>query len=559
MPEKETTGRRKLTWRGKLLLAVGAPVVFLGLVELVLALAGYQVREVEPYYERFPARKRAGSVRILVVGGSAAAGYPFSPRGGPAAFLRELLRDIAPGQPTEVFNCAANALNSKGVVMLVRRLVKYEPHILIVYSGHNEFHNNPRRNREVAEWNPQGPCWLFCTRTYALLKDMALLFRGGPPRQPFTRAERAATGRLGSPANYKLGVLAPPYEANLRELVQTAASKGVSVVLTTLASNLSGAPPSLPEHREGLTGDELAAWRGHYEKGRALAKAGRHREALSAFEKAGAIDGTHAGLLYEQARCHFALEHFARAKELFVAARDADYLPMRATTPRNEVVRRVAGLPDVALADAEAAFAEASPRGIPGDEPFCDHVHLSLRGAMLLARCWARTLETAGLLGARAGWDWSRARPQEDYERAAGLEPEFLAAGHAEMGVQCARAEAGGRLVAAYRRPQFLEHVRRRGSRHFATALRLAPQVVEAALAEREAYISCYIARAHLDLGRAEKAVKICKEVVDAAPRLALAYRYLGEAYAACGQMGKASAARERLRELQSPKTGGGS
>ena len=123
MSEQAARARRRLTWRGKVLLAVAAPIAFLGLAELALAVAGFQPREVPAPCESVPAHKARGTVRIVVVGGSAAAGYPFGPRGGPAPFLRELLRDVAPGQRTEVFNCGVNALASEGLVVLVRKLV----------------------------------------------------------------------------------------------------------------------------------------------------------------------------------------------------------------------------------------------------------------------------------------------------------------------------------------------------------------------------------------------------------------------------------------------------
>ncbi len=47
-----------------------------------------------------------------------------------------------------------------------------------------------------------------------------------------------------------------------------------------------------------------------------------------------------------------------------------------------EVARREAG---VRLVDAEEAFARQSPHGVPGEESFLDHVHLTFHGNYLLA------------------------------------------------------------------------------------------------------------------------------------------------------------------------------
>ncbi len=534
MAEQAVRARRRLTWRGKLALAVASPIAFLGLAELALAVAGYQPHEVRAPYERFSARKAPGTVRIMVLGGSAAAGYPFAPRGGPAPFLRELLRDVAPGQRTEVLNCGVNALASAGLTILARKLLDYQPDALIIYSGHNEFYNMPDVNRLVAKWDPEPPSWIRRSRTLAMLADTVAMIRGGPPEPPHaTRAEQAAVGTLGVPNDYTPGMLAPPYEARLREIVWLAGERKVPVVLCTPASNLRDVPPPCPRHRPGLTAEQLAAWQAAYQEGRTQAAAGRHEAALAAFAKAAAIDREEAGLLYDQARSLWALGKQAEAKPLFVAARDRDYMPMRATSPILDAVRRVALEPGVALADAEAVFAEASPGGVPGDELFLDHVHLTLRGAMILAECWAHALERGGLLGGRAGWDWPRARAQETYERDLRLAPEFVAQGYMFIGSQCAGAEAGGRLVAGFRRPQFVEHARERGSRLMAEALRLDPAAAGALQKRHDPYVGCYLANAYLRLGQVDQAIRLCQGVMETAPDFPLAHECLAKARAA--------------------------
>ena len=174
MTESGRRPRRVLSLRAKLLLAAASPVVFLLLLELGLAVAGYAARQEWAPYDRFRARKPAGTVRIAVVGGSAAAGCPFEHRGGPVAFLRQLLRDVAPGQPTEVVNCAVNALASGGILLLLDKIVERDIDVLIVYSGHNEFYNEPSVNHAVATWEPDELSWYRKTRAYSLLQDMAL-------------------------------------------------------------------------------------------------------------------------------------------------------------------------------------------------------------------------------------------------------------------------------------------------------------------------------------------------------------------------------------------------
>jgi len=542
-------------------MAVVAPLVFLGLLEAGLQLAGYgREREQPAAYDRFAPRKAPGTVRVMVVGGSMAAGWPFHPRGGPARFLRELLRDVAPGQRAEVLNCAVNGLTSEGVLLLVRRLVTDEPDVLIVACGHNEFYNEPSFNRLIAGWDPEPPGWLSRTRTRLLLEDVATLVRGGPPEDgdAATRAQRAQAGQIAVPRDFKPGSLAAPLAENLRQMIELARERGAAVILTTLPTSLRDAPPNKPEHRPGLTDEQREAWARHYDEGRSLAREGQHEAALAAFAKADALDATHAGLLYAQARSLLALGRHGPARELFVAARDQDSVPTRTTRWRNDAVRETARQADVALCDADRVFSDTAPHGIPGDELFCDHVHLTLDGVLLLARLWAEALEEHKLLGATTVWDWSRERSRDAYAKALGLTPSYLALAHCDVAFQCALAEAGGVRVAAFRRPQLIESLRARGADHVAKALRLHPAAVQQLMEEFHPHIYCYVALGYVAADEPARAVGICKEVLDALPRFALAYEVLVEAHRAGGDPAGAASAQAELTRLRGAGKGGG-
>lgn len=550
-----------MSWRGKALLAALSPLVFLGLLELGLRVGGFSLQESQALTQRFRARKAPGTVRIMVLGGSAAAGFPFSHDVGAVPLLRLLLRDVVDGQPTEVLNCAVNALTSEGVLLLARRFVAYDPDVLIVYSGHNEYFNDPNLNRAVAAWSPEAPAWHRRLRTFALLRDVIAAFRGGePPEDGMTRAERAQAGTIGSPADYRPDTLAAPYEARLRELVKLALAQGSKVLLCTMASNLKDAVPTLPQHGRKLDEADAAAWRAAYATGRALASDGKHREAAAAFEQAMALDDGHAGLLFDYAGTLYAVGEYARARELFVAACDQDYMPMRATSARNAAVRRVSRILSVPLADADAALSAASPHGVPGDDLLFDHVHPAPAGAMALARCWARALEAHNLLGKQAAWNASHARSLSEYMGEMGVGPARLAEAHALIGQRCAEAEAGGRKVAAFRREQFVNGLRARGRAQFAAALRLDPHAVDSRLARFMPYTWGYIALAYNELGRPRDALKLCDTILDAMPGFMLAYVPKGEAHEALAETKQAVAARERARQLSSgraaPDTG---
>ncbi len=84
--------------------------------------------------------KPRGIYRIFCLGGSTTAGYPYWYNGSFSSFLRERLLRTFPAGKFEVINLGLTATNSFTVLDMARDLIAYEPDLLIVYDGHNEFY-----------------------------------------------------------------------------------------------------------------------------------------------------------------------------------------------------------------------------------------------------------------------------------------------------------------------------------------------------------------------------------------------------------------------------------
>src|SRR3954471_11415298 len=149
----------------KLALAVVFPVLIFALLETGLRLGGFGqntdffipdeapgVYRTNPHFtERFFSasfglkpvnfrlrrEKPAGSYRVFVIGESAAMGVP-EPAFALAPQLQAQLRAAAPGKSIEVFNLGVTAINSHGILPIVRQAVAFQPDLLVVYMGNNE-------------------------------------------------------------------------------------------------------------------------------------------------------------------------------------------------------------------------------------------------------------------------------------------------------------------------------------------------------------------------------------------------------------------------------------
>src|SRR3990172_885411 len=83
--------------------------------------------------------KPAGTTRIFLCGESAIKGFP-QPRAFAAGeFLEQMLQEIWPDRQVEVINLGTTAIASFPVLDIVKQAVDYNPDLIILYAGNNEF------------------------------------------------------------------------------------------------------------------------------------------------------------------------------------------------------------------------------------------------------------------------------------------------------------------------------------------------------------------------------------------------------------------------------------
>ena len=79
--------------------------------------------------------KPAGTVRIVIVGESAAEGYPEPPNLASSAFLAEMLKDAWLGRKVEVLNLGTTAAASFPVLEIMTETLNYAPDLVGVERG----------------------------------------------------------------------------------------------------------------------------------------------------------------------------------------------------------------------------------------------------------------------------------------------------------------------------------------------------------------------------------------------------------------------------------------
>jgi tetratricopeptide (TPR) repeat protein len=297
---------------------------------------------------QFPAKKEPDSLRIFVLGGSAAQGFP-AVEFGMASQIQVMLEQAYPGRTIEVINTAISAVNSHVMLPVAKACLKYDPDFLMIYLGNNEV------------VGPYGAGSLYFGASNNLmflrLSDAIKSLRLYQMILMLTGKHHVATGTWKGMEYFvenalfeddkRLQTVYRHFDRNLSDIISAAADKDCPVVLSTVGVNLLDCPPFVSRKSEHANAS--------YQTGLADLAAGKPKEALAALKK----------------------------------ARDLDGLRFRADKTVNAMIRQQAARQEewVTLVDSEQLFeqGESGAISIPGDDLFYDHVHLSFAGNFKVA------------------------------------------------------------------------------------------------------------------------------------------------------------------------------
>lgn len=389
--------------------------------------------------QELPAEKAPGTYRIFALGGSTTAGRPYDATVAFPRWLELYLEEMDPGRRWEVINAGAISYASYRIVVLMRELVRYQPDLFVVLTGHNEFLEERTYSEIIHE-----PAWRQGLRRAASrLRLYNLLRRGlegltpaGPapgellPGEVETRLE-GWTGLERYHRDPELArAIGEHFAYNLRQMTAIARDHGAEIVFVQPASNLKDFSPFKSEHPASLPAAGAARFAALLARGRTLLERGEPAAAGEVLADALALDPDYAEAWFRLGRARFALGDQAGALEAFIAAKDLDVAPLRAPealVAEVAAAAREAGAPAVDLpgllaADCQARFGHP----IPGDEHFLDHVHPDIPVHSRIAEELLGLLVEEGV--ARRGPGWSEARRRAVYQRhLASLDREYFA------------------------------------------------------------------------------------------------------------------------------------
>ncbi|MGE0144064.1 MAG: hypothetical protein AB7I19_09290 [Planctomycetota bacterium] len=429
---------RRRRWLARLLL-LASPVLLLGVGEIAVRWLVPEVAERDPFLElsgggskfgetvidgvphfqvqhadlyshnnvRFRTVKEPGTLRIFCAGGSACAGWPHGPEQTWSRYLETALRAAYPDRKVEVLNVSGHAFPAYRVRPVVEEILRFEPDLLILWSGNNEF---VEKRNYAATAGAQ--------RLARALSKHSRLFRlllGGVAAAKkqvlpddnreaaafmFAQFEQVALDLRADPEQF--AAVLDHYEFTIDAMLSAARSRGVPTLLLTVPSNLRDWRPNVS--RTILAGDALAQWQAATRAGRKAMLEGEFERAIVELRHARTLDPQCADSAFHLAQ---ALERASQAPEAhaeYVAARDLDLTPFRASSAVLErLIAAAKRHPAVAVVDLVEAFREAASGAAPGYDLFLDYVHPTRKGNLLAARLVFDAILDRGWLGEAKG------------------------------------------------------------------------------------------------------------------------------------------------------------
>jgi tetratricopeptide (TPR) repeat protein len=555
----------------------------------------------------FAREKPPAGLRVVALGESSTAGFPFY---WGAAFPRVLgnrLQAAYPERHVEVINTAMAAINSYALLDFVDEVIAIEPDVVVVYAGHNEYYG--ALGAASSESLGRSPAVVRAFLSLRRVRTVELLRDAVGAAQRATRPAGRPDGTLMA---RMIGEQAVPLDGetfraghrqfveNMDRLLGRLAEAGVPTYVATLASNERDQRPFTTVHSADA---DTTAWRARLQAGLAASGA---TQAVAALEQAVRLDPAAAEGHFLLGRALLSARRPGPARAAFVRAKDRDALRFRAPEVFNQSIRRLAARHGATVVDVQGALRSASPVGIIGRETMMEHLHPNLEGYGRMADAFFDAMIADNLAGAASPTSHGSAyrvvspmdsivgylrldqltrtwpfRPGEEqpFRPGAGAEPEVveLARAYYEDRLQwqeatfrlAAHYEAAGRLERAFvvRRalvqayPFVSQHLTALGSLHMRIAQERgrpaafadAESLFRAALARdaRDATANSLLGALLLNRGVPAEATPYLERAVSLAPRDAQATYNLAGAYALTGQRERARRTAESVLRLQ--------
>ena len=346
----------------------------------------------------FARRKGKNQFRIMCLGESSMLGTPYQMTCTIPAILRKELTGLFPERDFEVLNLGASAINSNVIVDLLKQAVAYEPDLVIISMGHNDF------------YGPDGVGASFFQRHFPSTIQLGYKLRelsivtwvrrvlapsvssqdSGARTNLMMQVSQQHKVPLDSPESRRIVQL---FGSNLRTIAEFLREHNIPLIAGDVTSNLDF-PPFVPDSVRGMPAADVI--RKDVEKKFALGQYEPLERQLLEYLR---LDSTNALANYWLGKIYLARGMAGEGKRRLMIARDNDLLKFRAPSVIDTVLHVICREEHVPLVPIDSLFAASSTSGVPGSDLFWEHLHPNPRGYYRIATAFVRKILDLNILG----------------------------------------------------------------------------------------------------------------------------------------------------------------
>jgi tetratricopeptide (TPR) repeat protein len=360
----------------------------------------------------FLAKKSPGSFRVFCLGGSTTVGYPYWYNASFSSFLRERLKNTFPNRSIEVINAGMTATNSFTVLDMAKEVIDYQPDLIIVYDGHNEFYGALGAASNESIGNSR-----FLVNLYLnLLKYKTFLFIRNSFNKIFTifHEENKEISRVTLMETMSRGQYVPfgsstywkaykNFEGNLHDLTELCSARSIPLILSTQVSNLKDQRPFVSAPRNDLPIEKSADLKHLAEQAHRYLDAQQFENAGLFAKQALALDSTFADAHFSLGKAYEFLHQPDSALQHFILARDYDQLRFRMNSGFNQLIIK-SQQKNVIIADIEKVFKANSIDSLVGSNLITEHLHPNSKGFFLIAKEYGRLIRNNSIGFSQEEW-----------------------------------------------------------------------------------------------------------------------------------------------------------
>jgi len=348
--------------------------------------------KVSPDTVYFKKIKGKDTFRIVIQGGSTAAGFPYGRWGSLQGMLEQRFKRLYPNKNIEIINTAMAAVNSYTLIDFVDEIIEQKPDLILIYAGHNEYLGVMGIGSAYAAKGGRFATLLHLKfknwRIYQLVQKIMYSFQT-KEEQP-SQANKTLMSKVAKEKEIEFGSNLylkgiEQFRENMSAVLERYKHFGIPVIIGNLISNERGQVPF-----SSIDKIDWNDYRSHINKDNAQAEISRLNSML--------LNDKKAGTYFQLALNLELLGRFAEAKQAFVLAKDYDLLRFRAPSEFNEIIESLAIKYDADLVDVESMFDEHSTNKIIGDKLVLEHLHPTVEGYFLLSEAYVERIKALNFL-----------------------------------------------------------------------------------------------------------------------------------------------------------------